>query len=94
MSRPLQDYSLAGLGLRLLDVYDESIRQNDEYEMLDNAATEIADEIKARVPEADKRRVLMDYHYKAWADTAHNNTVILRERYYELRAMMTAHEAS
>ena len=93
MERPLKDFSLAALGARLLDVYDESVRQDDNLEMLEECATEIADEIKSRVPDADKRRVLMDHHYKAWADTT-PNTVVSGQRYHELRAMMTAHETS
>jgi protein tyrosine/serine phosphatase len=93
MSRPLQDFSLVALGARLLDVYDESVRQDDNLEILEECANEIADEIKARVPDASKRRALMDYHYKAWADTMPDTAASL-ERYFELRAMMTAHESS
>lgn len=92
--------SLSGLGAMLLDAIDEGVR-NDEPVEVENACVEIGNEIIFRVPNADKLRHLMDFHYKKWADMlADDNSSDQRlptgdtytdNSYLELRAMMAGY---
>jgi hypothetical protein len=90
----LKTASLSGLGAMLLDAADEAVR-NDEVEEIEQAYKGIGLEVVSRVPDPEKLRHLMDFHYKKWADLTVKGTnnfaeeTDLNNSYLELRALMT-----
>lgn len=91
----MQNLSLAQLGAYFLDTYDEHVRDDDNLEMLENAAQAVTDEILRRVQDPAKIRALMDYHYKAWADSVQNplsQDGRPMDRYYEFRVLAVVFE--
>ena len=82
----IEQASLAQIGLYFLDIYDESIRDDDNMDMVEAAAEIVTAEIVRRVG-VGKIRHLMDFHYKAWADAEENERM---ERFYEFKAMTVA----
>lgn len=82
----IKSASLAQIGSYFLDMYDESIRDDDNMDMVEAAAEIVTAEIVRRVG-ADKIRHLMDFHYKAWADAEEGERM---ERFYEFKAMTVA----
>jgi len=89
----LKNSILSGLGAMLLDAMDEGVVNGEPLEV-ERACVEIGNEIIFRVPDAEKLRHLMDFHYKKWADSiASDHTTDQQDgnAYLELRAMMTGY---
>lgn len=82
-------WSLAQIGAWFLDLYDQAIREQDDYELLDEAAQAITQEIVRRVNEPGCIGSLMDFHYRAWANSTNEQSI---GRYQELRALMVAYD--
>lgn len=89
----LKNSSLSGLGAMLLDAMDEGVVNGEPLEV-ERACIEIGNEVIFRVPDAEKLRHLMDFHYKKWADMLAKDGVSSEQQgnsYLELRAMMTGY---
>jgi len=89
----LKNSSLSGLGAMLLDAMDEGVVNGEPLEV-EGACVEVGNEIIFRVPDAEKLRHLMDFHYKKWADALasnHTSEVQTGNSYLELRAMMAGY---
>lgn len=89
----LKNSSLAGLGAMLLDAMDEGVANGEPVEV-ENACVEIGNEVIFRVPNAEKLRHMMDFHYKKWADLLTKDNVSDEQKdgaYLEFRAMMAGY---
>ncbi len=89
----LKNSSLSGLGAMLLDAMDCGIENGEPVEV-ENACVEIGNEVIFRVPDAEKLRHLMDFHYKKWADMLVKDNSSGQQSdnsYLELRAMMAGY---
>jgi len=85
--------TLSVLGAMLLDAMDEGVANGEPVEV-ENACVQIGNEILHRVPDAEKLRHLMDFHYKKWADMLAKSDIpneYTNDSYLELRAMMAGY---
>lgn len=89
----LKTATLSVLGAMLLDAIDEGVANGEPVEV-ENACVQIGNEILYRVPDAEKLRHLMDFHYKKWADMMARSDIPnenTNDSYLELRAMMAGY---